>query len=86
TSGTVLRQVLIENGVTGGTSALLATLLIAVTLSFLGHYIFGGVSLGVGLLPVLLLIGGAALLAMITALLVAWGSVRVRPLAVLRYE
>jgi putative ABC transport system permease protein len=29
---------------------------------------------------------GSALLAMATAALVAWGSVRVRPLEVLRYE
>jgi ABC-type lipoprotein release transport system permease subunit len=32
------------------------------------------------------LIVGIALLAMITATLVAWGAVRVRPLEVLRYE
>jgi len=35
---------------------------------------------------VLALIAGAALLAVITAILVAYGSVRVRPLEVLRYE
>jgi len=32
------------------------------------------------------LIVGIALLAMVTATLVAWGAVRVRPLEVLRYE
>jgi putative ABC transport system permease protein len=32
------------------------------------------------------LIAGAALLAMVTAAIVAYGAVRVRPLEVLRYE
>jgi ABC-type antimicrobial peptide transport system permease subunit len=32
------------------------------------------------------LIAGIALLTMVTAALVAWGAVRVRPLEVLRYE
>jgi putative ABC transport system permease protein len=86
TSGTVLRQVLIEYGVVGGMSALLASLLIAGALAFIGHFILGGISLGVSLLPILLLVGGAALLTMVTALLIAWGSLHVRPLEVLRYE
>jgi putative ABC transport system permease protein len=85
-SGTVLRQVLIEYGVAGGLSALLASLLIAGALAFIGHFILGGINLGVGLLPVLLLIGGTVLLTMVTALLVAWGSLHVRPFEVLRYE
>ena len=37
-------------------------------------------------LVVIGLLVGSALLAVVTALLVAWGSVRVRPLSVLRYE
>jgi predicted lysophospholipase L1 biosynthesis ABC-type transport system permease subunit len=86
TSGTVLRQVLIEYGVVGGMSALLASLLIAGALAFIGRFMLGGISLGVSVLPVLLLIVGAVLLTMVTALLMSWVSVHVRPLEVLRYE
>ena len=85
TSRNVLAEVLIENAVIGGLGALLAMLLVALATNLLGTFVFkGGFSVS-GLL-VLVLIAGAALLAMLTAALVAWGSVRVRPLEVLRYE
>ncbi len=85
TSGTILSEVLIENGLVGGIGALLAVLLVTVVTSLLGTFLFKsefGVNSGIALA----LIAGAAVLAMLTAALVAWGSVRVRPLEVLRYE
>lgn len=86
TSTSILQQVLIENGIIGATSAVLATLLVTLILKLFAHLAFNDASFGMSLLSVLLLIGGAALLTMLTALLVAWGAIRVRPLEVLRYE
>jgi len=85
TSGTVLSEVLIENAVIGGLGATLAMLLVTLVMSLLSRFVFH-TNFGVNGLFVLILIVGAALLAMITAALVAYGSVRVRPLEVLRYE
>ena len=85
TSGTVLSEVLIENGVVGGTGSFLAMLLAATATTLLGKTLFD-LTLSMSPLVAVGLIGGAALLAMLTAALVAWGSVRVRPLEVLRYE
>lgn len=85
TSGTVLSEVLIENGVIAGIGAFLATLLVAFAMNILGRFVFK-TTFDVNGLIVLALIVGAALLAMITATIVAYGSVRVRPLEVLRYE
>ncbi|HLQ29132.1 MAG TPA: FtsX-like permease family protein, partial [Ktedonobacteraceae bacterium] len=85
TSGDVLGEVLIENAVIGGAGALLAMLLVTFAMSLLGRFVFKS-GFDVNGLIVLALIAGAALLAVITAILVAYGSVRVRPLEVLRYE
>ena len=85
TSSTVLSEVMIENGIVGGVGALLAMLLTTGAIILLGNLLFS-VAFSVSALIVLSLIGGSALLAMLTAALVAWGSVRVRPLEVLRYE
>src|SRR5579859_4331354 len=85
TSTTVLSEVLIENGVIGGLGAVLAMLLVTLAINLLNRFAFHS-NFGVNGLIVLILIVGAALLAMITAALVAYGSVRVRPLEVLRYE
>ena len=85
TSGTVLSEVLIENGVIGGVGAFLAMLLVAFAMSLLGNFVFK-TSFDVNAIIVLALIVGAALLAMVTAAIVAFGAVRVRPLEVLRYE
>jgi len=85
TSGTVLSEVLIENGVIGGLGATLAMLLVTLVINLLSKFAFH-TNFGVNGLIVLVLIVGAALLAMITAALVAYGAVRVRPLEVLRYE
>jgi putative ABC transport system permease protein len=85
TSGTVLGEVLIENATIGGLGALLAMLLVTFVTSLLGHFVFNS-NFSVNGLIVIALILGSALLAVLTALLVAWGAVRVRPLTVLRYE
>jgi ABC-type antimicrobial peptide transport system permease subunit len=85
TSRTLLSEVLIENSIIGGTGALLAMLLVTLAVSVLSRLVFkpafsvdGYVTYG--------LIIGIALVAMTTALLVSWRSVRIRPLEVLRYE
>lgn len=85
TSRTVLSEVLIENGLIGGTGALLAMLLVTLATSLLGTFFFK-TAFGVSAFIALGLIIGIALLAMVVAALVAWGAVRVRPLEVLRYE
>lgn len=85
TSSTVFSEVLIENAVIGGVGALLAMLLVTFAMSLLGQFVFK-TSFDVSGLIVLVLIAGAALLAMVTAAIVAYGAVRVRPLEVLRYE
>ncbi len=85
TSGTVLSEVMIENGIVGAVGAVMAMLLATGAVALLGSQFFN-LTFSVSPLIVLGLIGGAALLAVGTAALVAWGSVRVRPLEVLRYE
>jgi putative ABC transport system permease protein len=85
TSRTVLSEVLIENGIIGGVGALLAMLLVTFAMGLLGKFVFK-TSFDVNAIIVLALIVGAALLAMVTATIVAYGAVRVRPLEVLRYE
>ena len=85
TSRTVLSEVLIENGIIGAVGALLAMLLVTFAMSLLGKFVFK-TSFDVNAIIVLALIAGAALLAMVTAAIVAFGAVRVRPLEVLRYE
>jgi putative ABC transport system permease protein len=85
TSGTVLSEVMIENGIVGAVGAFIAMLLATVATILLGSLLFN-LTLSVSPMIAIGLIGGSALLAMLTAALVAWGSVRVRPLEVLRYE
>jgi ABC-type antimicrobial peptide transport system permease subunit len=85
TRSIVLSEVLIENGVVAATGALLASLLVAGAIVLLGNLLFN-MSFSISPLIVLSMIGGAALLAMLTAALVAWGPAQVRPLEVLRYE
>ena len=85
TSGTVLSEVMIENGIVGAVGAFIAMLLATAATIALGSFLFN-LTLSVSSVVAISLIGGTALLAMLTAALVAWGSVRVRPLEVLRYE
>ncbi len=76
---------MIENGIVGAVGAITAMLLAAGAITLLGSLFFG-IAFSVSTLVVLSLVGGSAAVAMGTAALVAWGSVRVRPLEVLRYE
>ncbi len=85
TSSSVMSEVMIENGIVGAVSAFMAMLLAAGVLTLLGSQFFN-LTLHISPLIAVSLVGGSALLAMLTAVLVAWGSVRVRPLEVLRYE
>jgi ABC-type antimicrobial peptide transport system permease subunit len=85
TSGSVLSEVMIENGVVGAVGALMAMLLATGAIILLGNLFFN-LAFAMSPLIVIGLVGGSALLAMLTAAIVAWGSVRVRPLEVLRYE
>ena len=85
TSGTVLSEVLIENGIIGGLGATLAMLVVTLAINLLSTLVFH-TNFAVNGWIVLILILGAALLSMLTSALVAYGSVRVRPLEVLRYE
>ncbi len=85
TSGSVLREVLVENGTVGFAGALLAMLLVTLATTVLSVVVFKtdfGVSapivLGVTLIT--------AAVCMVVAGSVAWGATRVRPLEVLRYE
>jgi ABC-type antimicrobial peptide transport system permease subunit len=84
TSGRVLGVVLIENGVIGGVGGLLGMMLVA-----LATAVFSWISktdLGVSPLTTVGLVLVVALVAMLTAAIVAWRATRVRPLEVLRYE
>jgi putative ABC transport system permease protein len=85
TSSTVLSEVMIENGIVGAVGAFMAMLLATGAITLLGSLLFN-FTLSTAPWVVISLIAGAALLSMLTAALVAWGSVRVRPLEVLRYE
>ena len=85
TSGSIMSEVLLENGLVGGTAAVLSMLLVALATWYLGVFYFK-IALQVSSSIALFMIAGAVLLAMITAALVAWSAVRVRPLEVLRYE
>jgi putative ABC transport system permease protein len=85
TSGTVLNEVIIENGIIGAVGASIATLLASGGVVLLGKQVFNS-TLGIEPAVVFSLVAGSTLLAIITAVLVAWHAVRVRPLAVLRYE
>ncbi len=85
TSGTILSEVMIENGIIGAVGSFVATLLAAGGVVLLGKLVFNGTT---SLEPavVISLVGGSIVLAILTATLVAWKAVHVRPLAVLRYE
>ncbi|HEY4034134.1 MAG TPA: FtsX-like permease family protein [Ktedonobacteraceae bacterium] len=86
TSQNILGEVLLENGLVGGTGAMMAMLLVSLVIFLLGRFVFKAVSLAVAPSTAIAMVVGAILLAMLTAALVAWQAVRVRPLEVLRYE
>lgn len=85
TSSSILAIVLIENGMVGLLGALVAMLLVSGAILALSRFVF---STDLNISPILLgvVILATILLTMLVALSVAWRSVRVRPLDVLRYE
>lgn len=85
TSGAVMSAILIENGIIGGLGAFIAMLLAAAGVA-IGSKVFFQASFSIEPLVIVLLIVGTVLLAMLTAALVSWQAVRIRPLEVLRYE
>jgi putative ABC transport system permease protein len=85
TSGDVLGEVLIENGIIGFTGGLLAMLLVTLAMSVLASVVFK-TNFGVSAPITVGIIAAAAAVCMVVAALVAWGATRVRPLEVLRYE
>ena len=87
TSRTILSQVLIENGITGGVGAFIATLMATGGVT-IGSKVFFNSSLTLSMEPIVIIsmIIVPTLLAILTAILVAWNAVRVRPLLVLKYE
>ncbi len=87
TSRAILSQVLIENGITGGVGSFIATLLAAGGVTIGSKFFFNN-NLTLNMEPqvTVSLIIAPTLLALLTAVLVAWNAVRVRPLEVLKYE
>jgi len=96
---TIQGEILLEYGIIGGLSAVLAILLIILLTNFLGNIFLRVTSANLSIsgapvpftfnTDVLLLVSlfiGAILLVLITALLACWRTVRIRPLDVLRYE
>ena len=76
---------MLENGIVGAASALIAMLLVTLATTLLGQFVFNA-PLEVSPIISLALILGSAGLAMLVSSLVAWNAVRLRPLEVLRYE
>jgi predicted lysophospholipase L1 biosynthesis ABC-type transport system permease subunit len=85
TSGSVLGEVLMENGAVGFAGAMTAMVLVAVATTVLGSLVFK-TDFGITAPIVLAVTCATALICMLVAGLVAWGATRVRPLEVLRYE
>ncbi len=85
TSSTVLRTILVENGIIGGLGAFIAMLMATAGVA-IGSKAFFGASFTIEPLMIVGLVVGPVLLAMLTAGLVSWKAIRVRPLEVLRYE
>jgi predicted lysophospholipase L1 biosynthesis ABC-type transport system permease subunit len=85
TSASVLREVLLENGMIGVAGGLLAMLLVTAATTILGTVLFK-TDLGISTPIVLGVTLATGALTMVVAGLVAWRATRVRPLEVLRYE
>ena len=85
TSGTMLREILIENGIVSGLGSFIATMLAATGVA-ISSQVFFDAPFSIEPLVVIGLIVVPVVLAMLTAMLVSWGAIRVRQLEVLRYE
>ncbi|MEO7003201.1 MAG: ABC transporter permease, partial [Ktedonobacterales bacterium] len=85
TSGDVLGEVVLENGLVGFSGGFLAMILVAGAAVFLSKAVFQG-TLGVSPWLVIGIVLVTALVCMVVSGLVAYSATRVRPLEVLRYE
>ncbi len=87
TSSTILSQVIVENGIIGALGSIVALVLASYIVTAGSNYYFNH-SLTLSIQPIVVasLTLGTVLLAILTAVLVAWSAVRVRPLVVLKYE
>ena len=85
TSGSILEEVLLENGAIGLVGALLAMLVATLAATILAGLAFH-ITLNVSPVPPLIVVVGTTVICMLVAGLVAWSATRVRPLEVLRYE
>jgi len=84
TSTRVLSGVLLENAITAGLGGLLGMAPVSLAIAIFDRQ--AGVTFGVPAGLVIAVVLGVIALTMLTTTFVAWGAVRVRPLAVLRYE
>jgi len=85
TSRRVLAGVLVENGVIGGLGGILGMTLVAIATGVLAQILFK-TTLAVPGPTILTLIALVTAITLVTAALVSWRAVRVRPIEVLRYE
>lgn len=85
TSRSILAIVLIENGLVGLLGSLVSMLLVGGAVIALSRFVFQ-TDLAISPELIILVIAATTILTMLVALSVAWQSVRVRPLEVLRYE
>lgn len=99
TQQTIRGEILLEYGIIGGTSAVLAIVLVALLADLLGNAFLRataselsntGAAVALSFSPngwlLASLVGGAISLVLITSLLASWRTVQRRPLDVLRYE
>jgi putative ABC transport system permease protein len=89
---TLLNDVLLENALIGGVSALLAIILVTLVANPIGSFFLNdlfrvsNVHYGINSTVAIGLILGGTLLTMVVASMVAWRALSIRPLEVLRYE
>ncbi|HZC05088.1 MAG TPA: FtsX-like permease family protein [Ktedonobacterales bacterium] len=85
TSRSVLGEALIENGIVGFTSALLALIIVVIAATAMGKLAFN-LNVVIPTPIVLGVVAATVLVCMAMAAAVAWRATRVRPVEVLRYE
>ncbi|HLG62484.1 MAG TPA: FtsX-like permease family protein [Ktedonosporobacter sp.] len=85
TRRTILSEILLENAVIGGISAMLAMLLVTIATILTGTFVFH-TTFSVNSAVVVAMILGTVALTMLVAALAAWSAVSIRPMEVLRYE
>jgi ABC-type antimicrobial peptide transport system permease subunit len=85
TSRSVLGETLVENGVIGFTSALLALVVVVIAATALGKFALN-IAVVIPTSTALGVVAATVAVCMAVAAMVAWRATRVRPVEVLRYE